>query len=445
MTERFGLGSSAASRISLSANVQPFPGGPSLIVPPIGPPGNTGPLGPPGPPGGPGPQGPQGAIGPPGATGPQGAVGPQGPGGSLGYGGTSTTSLAIGTGPQTLTTTTNLAYLPGMRVRIVSNGTPTAWMEGPCTSYSPSGTALSFNCDYSNGSGAYADWNIGLAGTPGQQGPVGATGPQGAQGASGDLHAPFGGVLRFVSSTQLSFLPYRGDCIKINGVIYQIPTTGIVGLANTNCFVNGVAGQNLAGATTYFVYAFNNNGTLTADFSGTGYVISQTAGNVGIAVKNGDNTRSLIGMIFAAGNKTFFDQPGFRYVRSWFNRPRVSCAVPVTSWGPAGSTTWAQNGFYLYFVAFADDVINATYQATVSNPDATGINIYAGLGLDGAAPGGVGSAWSAVSAISQGSYYQLSASLVASLGDGLHTVAGWYQVSSGSMNIAIGSIVGALT
>jgi hypothetical protein len=444
MTDRFNLQSSGTSRISLSANVQPFPGGPSLIVPPIGPPGNTGPLGPPGPPGGPGPQGPQGAIGPVGSIGPQGPVGPQGPGGSLGYGGTSTTSLTIATGPQTLTTTTNLAYLPGMRVRIVSNGTPTAWMEGQCTSYSPSGTALAFNCDLTSGSGAYADWNVGLGG---QQGQVGPTGAQGAQGPSGDIHAPLGGRLMFVSGTQLSYLPFNGDCIKINGIIYQIPTTGIVGLSNTNCIIDGAPGKNLTAALNYYVYVFNNNGTLTADFSTTGYIISQNAGNVGVAIKNGDNTRSLIGLIYAATGGVFYDSSQYRYVRSWFNRRRIHVASGAGNWGPAGSTSWAQTGQAVWVVMFPEDVLNLTYGNIIytNNPLST---VLLALGIDTQGMFGFGNTYAGVTCEEAGNYYSATCSLsVSGLSAGVHGIIGYYQVTSAGASAAgsQNSITGTLT
>jgi hypothetical protein len=240
-----------------------------------------------------------------------------------------------------------------MRMRIVSNGTPTAWMEGQCTSYAPAGTSLSLTVDTISGSGAFADWNLGLAGVAGPLGPVGPQGPV------GDISAPLGGKLTLVSSTQLAFLPFKGDRIKINGTIYQIPTTGVVGLAATGVYINGVAGQNLAASTFYFVYCFNNAGTLTADFSTTGHATSQTLNNVGIEIKNGDNTRSLIGAVFCASDGNFYDTSTYRYVRSWFNR------VPLVMSSGSLSSGWG-----VYFVAFAGDAIHATLSGTTGQSSA---------------------------------------------------------------------------
>lgn len=98
-----------------------------------------------------------------GATGSTGATGTAGSDGK-GYYATSSTSLNIVTGvTPTIVTQSNLAYLPGMRVRLRESGG--SYMEGICTSYS--GTNLVVNIDYINGSGTSSSWNIGLTGDPG--------------------------------------------------------------------------------------------------------------------------------------------------------------------------------------------------------------------------------------------------------------------------------------
>ena len=95
-----------------------------------------------------------------GATGPAGA----------GYGGTSTTSRTIGTGSLAFTTQAGLAYVPGQRVRVANSGSN--YVEGAVTSYT--GTTLTILADAIAGSGTYAAWNIGVAGSVG---PTGAAGP----------------------------------------------------------------------------------------------------------------------------------------------------------------------------------------------------------------------------------------------------------------------------
>jgi hypothetical protein len=149
---------------------------------------------------------------------------------------------------------------------------------------------------------------------------------------------PKHGRLRYVSATALSFKPFGGDAIKLNGRIRTIPAAGIVGLANTGVFVNGVAGQNLVAYTLYTVYVFDNSGVLTADFRTTPirHIPSPTAGNVGVEVYSPDgttpdDTRSLIGMICTTPSTAqFVDSYSQRFVISWFNRRNLPLCGPYT-------------------------------------------------------------------------------------------------------------------
>lgn len=76
-----------------------------------------------------------------------------------GYYATSSSSVTIGTGSQSFTTQTNLAYSPGAPVIITSSATPTNYMLGYVTSYS--GTSLVADIISTNGSGTtYASWFI---------------------------------------------------------------------------------------------------------------------------------------------------------------------------------------------------------------------------------------------------------------------------------------------
>jgi hypothetical protein len=144
------------------------------------------------------------------------------------------------------------------------------------------------------------------------------------------------GRLSFVSSTQLQFVPYNGNKIKINGVIQPIPNAGIAGLTNTDCFVNGVAHQTLTVSSFYRIYAFMNAGVMTADFSGVGHATSTTLDNEGTEIKAGDDTRTLIGLCFCGTGGIFINDVPNRLVRSWFNRARTLAIADAS-----GSTTSA--------------------------------------------------------------------------------------------------------
>ncbi|PWT90377.1 MAG: hypothetical protein C5B54_07290 [Acidobacteria bacterium] len=196
-----------------------------------------------------------------------------------------------------------------------------------------------------------------------------------------------GGVLRFVSGTQLSYLPFRGGDIIVNGQVVPIlPGLGIVGLTNTSCFVEGVPNQSLAQNTFYRVYAFDNAGTLTADFSVVGHETSNTPGNVGTEIKIGDDSRSLIGIIYAeSGTAQFIDDRFRRYVRSWFNDP----GIHLQRWFTASRATMSgipvslNPEILIAWINFADELITLTYTGGVWAPNAT--RIYTNIAVDGVA------------------------------------------------------------
>ena len=178
-----------------------------------------------------------------------------------------------------------------------------------------------------------------------------------------------GGKLRHVSATALSFKPFNGSTIKINGALYEIPAAGIVGLANTGIRVNGVAGQNLATGTRYYVYAFVNAGVLTADFSTTGHSTSTAAGNVGTEIKTGDDTRSLIGMVRTNASAQFVNTVKSRLVISWFNRGEISLLGSYDPMQQASITS----GFYdlvanaIELVTWDDEAININVNGWMAN------------------------------------------------------------------------------
>jgi hypothetical protein len=82
-----------------------------------------------------------------------------------GFRATSTTSLAIGTGSKSFTVQTGLPILPGAWMVASSAANVANWMAGQVTSYG--GSTLVLNVTSVGGSGTLADWNINLAGAPG--------------------------------------------------------------------------------------------------------------------------------------------------------------------------------------------------------------------------------------------------------------------------------------
>jgi hypothetical protein len=173
------------------------------------------------------------------------------------------------------------------------------------------------------------------------------------------------GVLRYVGAKALSYLPYNGNQLKINGLWRAIPDSGIAGLGNNaSCFINGVAVQALAVNTFYYVYAFMNGVTMTADFSTTAYAVSTTTGNVGVTIKSGDDTRSLIGMVKTNATTDYRDTTGARLVRSWFNRDatRRDFTGTLNAGTGTNATNWVElnSAIRSYFLIWKDETAFAT-------------------------------------------------------------------------------------
>ena len=318
-----------------------------------GPTGATGSQGPKGDQGDVGPQGPTGATGtqgPPGPTGSQGPIGPTGPAGVVSASppltfnsGTGALSIDLsGQQPVDATLTALAAYnTAGLLTQTAADTFTGRTLTGPAAGIT-----------ISNGNGVAGNPTLALANDLLALEALGGTNTiyyrsgtdawsavtigTGLAFASGTLSAtaaaptdPYEhGRLTYVSATQLKFSPFCGNKIKINGVIYTIPAAGIAGLSGTGSVfnVNTVASQPLAANTTYWIFAFNNAGTITASFfTGSAHSPSATAGNEGVEISTGFDAYSLIGMCRTNASAQFQDSAAVRGVLSWFNRrPRIA-------------------------------------------------------------------------------------------------------------------------
>lgn len=84
---------------------------------------------------------------------------------SPGTSGTSTTSLTVGTGSQTLTTQTGKNFAVGQRVTLARTAAPdTTWMYGVVSAYTSGTGAMTLAISTATGSGTYTDWTISLTG-----------------------------------------------------------------------------------------------------------------------------------------------------------------------------------------------------------------------------------------------------------------------------------------
>jgi hypothetical protein len=195
------------------------------------------------------------------------------------------------------------------------------------------------------------------------------------------------GKLAYVSATQVKFSPFNGNKIKINGLWYEVPSAG-VSANNTSVYVNGVAASNLAASTLYYVYIFSNSGTLTIDFSTTAHTTSTTAGNVGNEIKSGDDTRSLVGMVYTNGSSQFDDSTTKRNVCSWPNRYARGGQNAFTAIRTTASGTWAElnSEIRIEFVAWSNDVVHSSINGVCWYNSSSFAYVDTAVGFDGTTP-----------------------------------------------------------
>jgi hypothetical protein len=124
-----------------------------------------------------------------------------------GWSGVSTTSLTIATGSKTLTVQINKGFVVGMSVKIAYTTSPTNWMHGDITSYTPASGELIVNVTTILGSGTQSAWTVSLSA------PILSTVPTGTILAFGAETAP-GGYLECNGASVL-----RADYSDLFGVI----------------------------------------------------------------------------------------------------------------------------------------------------------------------------------------------------------------------------------
>jgi hypothetical protein len=249
-----------------------------------------------------------------------------------------------------------------------------------------------------------------------------------------DIGGPHCGRLTYVSATQIKFSPYQGDRVRINGVIYPIPSAGITA-ANTGVYVNGIAGQNLAASQSYFVYVFNNAGTLTIDFGTGGRVTSTTAGNVGTEIKAGNDAYSLIGFIYTNASGQFVDTNIARWVVSWFNRRSISCDGAASGSISTSSTAFIEvsSGSRVNFLAWGDEAITMNLIMSANNTGGSTAYVAGQIGLDGISS--IQITINPLVTLASASYGWLTGSKSTTAVEGLHYITPCALVQSGSFAV----------
>jgi hypothetical protein len=172
---------------------------------------------------------------------------------------------------------------------------------------------------------------------------------------------------QYTSSTICTLVRKNGAHIQIAGELHEIPSAGVT---------LGTGG--LSNGTTYYVYVYDNAGTLTLEASTTGWAFSTTAGNEGVPIKSGDNTRTLVGMAYF--QTTFYADLTISY---WNKVRRVNRFVETSILTTTSTGAWVAIGTPVYFLHFSNSPNPRAFCSGGFKGSGLGVVAYARLYLDG--------------------------------------------------------------
>ncbi|GAB1835570.1 hypothetical protein MyNCGM121_23450 [Achromobacter xylosoxidans] len=235
--------------------------------------------------------------------------------------------------------------------------------------------------------------------------------------------------LTVASATSLTLLPFNGNQIIVGGYARQIPLAG-VSISNSGLPANALR----------YVYAYSSSGAIALELSATGHSV----GPNGIEVKNGDPSRSLVGMIYTTASAQFADSSTQRFCANWFNRrlrAGVATLLADTNFSTVTSAEitanlrvsalyWSNSGGYSLIA-----------NGSVSSNTASGI-----VGFEARVNGGVFGT-EARASIGAASQYAclVSASQAEQASEGLVTATAYGYVSAGSIATLYGTATVNLT
>ncbi|WP_060912043.1 hypothetical protein ACFLEY_22520 [Bradyrhizobium sp. YCK136] len=225
--------------------------------------------------------------------------------------------------------------------------------------------------------------------------------------------------LVYSSATQLILTYGNGDLIKINGVWRRLPSGGVA-----------ISNAGLSASTVYYVYAYWTGSAVAVEFSTTARATSTAAGNEGVMSKSGDDSRSLVGMVYTNASGQFADQQNARHTRSWFNESGLLAAANSGTTVSTSSTSPIEldAGARCFVLMWTNEICSQTIQANSSH-NTGGQATYTSCSINGSVVGNP-FAYHETTV----NYYNIVGNewLTASAGDGLATFSMFGWVSAGT-------------
>ena len=176
------------------------------------------------------------------------------------------------------------------------------------------------------------------------------------------------------SGSNLVLSPYNGNQLLINGTAESIPTAGV-----------SLSASGLSVGTTYFIYAYMSTGTMTLEASTTAHATdTATSGNLGVEIKSGDATRTLVGMARVITGPAWADTEAQRFVVSYFNRKSINGRSSLSTNRTTTSTSYVEINSEIRneFLTWADEGVNISCGGICQN-DTTVQGATSSIGIDG--------------------------------------------------------------
>lgn len=198
-------------------------------------------------------------------------------------------------------------------------------------------------------------------------------GVQFADGSTQLSNAGIGQCRLTLSGGSLKLSPFNGTQITINGTAQSIPSAGVT-----------LAATGLSAATLYYIYAWMNAGVMTLEASTTTHVQDPAPANRGVEIKNGDSTRTLVGMAYCPSAATFADSGTQRLVASWFNRQRKVAINDATAGATTTSATLVElnTANRLQFITWGAELVTGSSSLSVTS-SSSGSTVSTSFGIDG--------------------------------------------------------------
>lgn len=168
--------------------------------------------------------------------------------------------------------------------------------------------------------------------------------------------------LKYINTTTVRIERCDGNLIAINGTLVPIPSAGV-----------DVTTAGAIASSVYFIYCFNDSGTLGVEKSLTVAIKNATTG---IWEKTGDSTRMLLGMAWTNASILFSNIA----TASYFNRRNKSATHALAASAATANAPWVTlvSTGIIDYVTWEDESVQGTVNASCTHT-ASAQPIYVGL------------------------------------------------------------------